>query len=272
MDMKESSNLKQIVKEHYTDIVEKSDRKAASPCCGPSCGCSSDVDVMVEDYSNVKGYVKEADLALGCGIPTEFAKIKSGDTVVDLGSGAGNDCFVARSIVGDSGRVIGIDMTEKMIAKANENNTKLGFKNMEFRLGDIEEMPIESNTADVVVSNCVLNLVPDKQKAFAEMFRITKPGGHFTVSDIVLEGNLPERLKEVAVMYAGCVAGAIQKKEYLTLLEGSGFHNVSVLKTRNTDLPDDMLLQYLSPRELAEYKKSGVGIFSITVSGEKPKS
>jgi ubiquinone/menaquinone biosynthesis C-methylase UbiE len=225
---------------------------------------------MVEDYSNVKGYVKEADLALGCGIPTEFAKIKAGDTVVDLGAGAGNDCFVARSIVGDSGRVIGLDMTEKMIAKANANNAKLGFSNVKFVLGDIEAMPVESNIADVVVSNCVLNLVPDKRKAFAEMFRITKPGGHFSVSDIVLEGNLPERLKEIAVMYAGCVSGAIQKKEYLDLLEKSGFRNVSVVKNRNTDLPDDMLLQYLSPKELAEYRSSSVGIFSITVYGEKP--
>jgi SAM-dependent methyltransferase len=270
MGTKQSSELKQIVKQHYTEIVEQSEQKAASSCCGPSCGCSSDLDVMVEDYSNVKGYVKEADLALGCGIPTEFSKIKAGDTVVDLGSGAGNDCFVARSIVGDGGKVIGLDMTEKMIAKANANNARLGFSNVKFVLGDIEAMPIESNTADVVVSNCVLNLVPDKRKDFAEMFRITKPGGHFSVSDIVLEGNLPERLKEIAVMYAGCVSGAIQKKEYLDLLEKSGFRNVSVVKNRNTDLPDDMLLQYLSPKELAEYRSSGVGIFSITVYGEKP--
>jgi SAM-dependent methyltransferase len=269
MDTRKSSDLKQIVKEHYTEIVEQSEQKAASSCCGSGCGCSSDVDVMVEDYSNVKGYVKEADLALGCGIPTEFAKIKAGDTVVDLGAGAGNDCFVARSIVGAGGRVIGLDMTEKMIAKANANNAKLGFSNVKFILGDIEAMPVESNIADVVVSNCVLNLVPDKRKAFAEMFRITKSGGHFSVSDIVLEGNLPERLKEIAVMYAGCVSGAIQKKEYLDLLEKSGFRNVSVVKNRNTDLPDDMLLPYLSPKELAEYRSSGVGIFSITVYGEK---
>lgn len=270
MDIKTSSDLKQIVKEHYTEIVEKSEQKAASSCCGSACGCSSEVDVMVEDYSNVQGYVKEADLALGCGIPTEFAKIKTGDTVVDLGAGAGNDCFVARSIVGESGKVIGFDMTEKMIAKANANNAKLGFSNVKFLLGDIESMPIESNAADVVVSNCVLNLVPDKRKAFAEMFRIIKPGGHFTVSDIVLEGNLPEQLKEVAVMYAGCVSGAIQKKEYLALLDEAGFRSVTVVKIRNTDLPDDLLLQHVSPNVLQVYKNSGAGIFSITVYGEKP--
>jgi arsenite methyltransferase len=270
MDAKQSSELKQIVKEHYSEIAEQSERKAASTCCDSSCGCSSDVDVMVEDYTNVKGYVKEADLALGCGIPTEFAKIKAGDIVVDLGAGAGNDCFVARSIVGESGKVIGLDMTEKMIAKANANNAKLGFSNVKFVLGDIETMPIESNIADVVVSNCVLNLVPDKRKAFAEMFRITRPGGHFTVSDIVLEGSLPERLKDVAVMYAGCVSGAIQKTEYLKLLEEAGFRNISVVKSRNTTLPDDLLLQYVSGKELQEYKNSGAGIFSITVYGDKP--
>jgi arsenite methyltransferase len=270
MDTKKSSDLKQIVKEHYTEIVEKSEQKDASSCCGSACGCSSEVDVMVEDYSNVKGYVKEADLALGCGIPTEFAKINSGDTVVDLGAGAGNDCFVARSIVGESGRVIGLDMTEKMIAKANKNNEKLGFKNVEFVLGDIEAMPIDANTADVVVSNCVLNLVPNKRKAFAEMFRITKRGGHFTVSDIVLEGKLADQLKEVAVMYAGCVSGAIPKNDYLAQLEEAGFRNVSVVKSRAITLPDDLLLQYVSPKVLKEYRVSGAGIFSITVNGEKP--
>ncbi len=272
MTTKDSSALKQIVKEHYSDVVDRAEQKQSSSCCGSSCGCSSDVDVMVQDYSNVKGYVKEADLALGCGIPTEVAKIKEGDTVVDLGSGAGNDCFVARAIVGESGRVIGIDMTEKMIEKANKNNEKLGFKNVEFRLGDIEAMPVDPNTADVVVSNCVLNLVPDKRKAFAEMFRITKPGGHFSVSDIVLEGELPEHLKEVAVMYAGCVSGAIQKDTYLALLREVGFRNVAVVRSQRTDLPDSMLLEYLGKKDIEEYRNSGAGVFSVTVYGEKPKS
>jgi len=268
MDTK-SSKLKQIVKDHYTEIVERSEQKGSS-CCGSACGCSSEVDVMVEDYTNVKGYVKEADLALGCGIPTEVANIKLGNTVVDLGSGAGNDCFVARSIVGESGRVIGLDMTDKMIAKANKNNAKLGFKNVEFRLGDIESMPIDNSTADVIVSNCVLNLVPDKRRAFAEMFRITKPGGHFSVSDIVLEGKLPDRLKEVAAAYAGCISGAIQKEEYLKLLREAGFVNVSVVKSRRTDLPDELLMNYLTHDEIDQYRKSGTGVFSITVYGEKP--
>jgi arsenite methyltransferase len=272
MTIKDSSTLKQIVKEHYTDVVVRAEQTQVSSCCGSSCGCSSDVDAMVQDYSNVKGYVKEADLALGCGIPTEVAKIKKGDTVIDLGSGAGNDCFVARAIVGESGRVIGIDMTERMIEKAKRNNEKLGFKNVEFRLGDIEAMPVDANTADVVVSNCVLNLVPDKRKAFAEMFRIIKPGGHFSVSDIVLEGNLPPRLMEIAAMYAGCVSGAIQKDVYLQLLRESGFQNVEVVRSQRTDLPDNMLLQYLTQKEVDEYRESGAGVFSVTVYGEKRDS
>lgn len=265
-----ADTLKEIVKHHYTEVVERSERTSGSSCCGSGCGCSDEVDVLVEDYSHVKGYVKEADLLLGCGIPTKFAKIKEGDTVVDLGSGAGNDCFVARSIVGKSGRIIGLDMTEKMIAKANQNNAKLGFNNVEFRLGDIENMPIEANIADVVVSNCVLNLVPDKRKAFGEMFRIIKPGGHFTVSDVVLEGELPERLKHVAEMYAGCVSGAIKMSEYLDLLAEVGFRNVEVVKRRDANLPDELFLQYISRDELRAYRNSGAGIFSITVYGEKP--
>jgi len=270
MDTNDPSTLRQIVKEKYGEIAEQSKRQGGSTCCGSGCGCSSDVDGMAEQYTNVIGYVKEADLGLGCGIPTEFAKIKPGDTVVDLGSGAGNDCFVARAIVGDTGRVIGLDMTEKMIAKANANNTRFGFSNVEFVLGDIETMPIEPKTADVVVSNCVLNLVPDKRKAFAEMFRVMKPGGHFTISDIVLEGSLPDRLRDVATMYAGCVSGAIEKKEYLALLEKAGFRNITVVKSRDTNLPDDILLQYVSKAELDEYRKTGAGVFSITVCGEKP--
>jgi arsenite methyltransferase len=272
MSTKDPSTLKHLVKDHYTEVAERAERNQESTCCGSGCGCSPDEDVMAQDYSNVKGYVKEADLALGCGIPTEVAKIRPGDTVVDLGSGAGNDCFVARAIVGDAGNVIGIDMTEKMIEKANANKDKLGFTNVEFRLGDIESLPVEANSADVVVSNCVLNLVPDKRRAFAEMFRIIRPGGHFSVSDIVLEGSLPERLKEAATMYAGCVAGAIQRDAYRELLTEVGFRDVSVVKSQRIDLPDSMLLEFLTHGELNEYRKSRGGIFSVTVYGTKPNA
>jgi arsenite methyltransferase len=270
MATKEASTLKNIVKEKYGEIATQAERQGSSTCCGSDCGCSSDFDVMTPEYTNVAGYVKEADLGLGCSIPTEVANIKQGNTVLDLGSGAGNDCFVARSIVGPSGSVIGVDMTERMIEKANANNAKLGFANVEFRLGDIESMPVDTDTADVVISNCVLNLVPDKVKAFSEIYRVLKPGGHFAISDIVLQGVLPQKLQEDAVMYAGCVSGALQKDEYLAIVQSAGFRHVTVAKERATPLPDEVYAKYLSPDEIREFKKRGAGIFSITVVGEKP--
>jgi arsenite methyltransferase len=270
MATKDASTLKQIVKEKYGEIVDQSERQGGTTCCGSDCGCSSDFDVMTPEYTNVIGYVKEADLRLGCGIPTEVANIKPGDTVLDLGSGAGNDCFVARSIVGDKGRVIGLDMTEKMIAKANANNAKLGFANVEFRLGDIEAMPVKDNTANVVISNCVLNLVPDKVKAFAEIYRVLTPGGHFAISDIVLQGILPGKLRDDAVMYAGCVSGALQKEEYLAIVHSAGFQDIIVAKERATPLPDEVYAKYLTPEEVKDFKKAGAGIFSITVVATKP--
>jgi len=267
--MPTNNEIKEMVKEKYGDIAEKN-----SSCCGPTSCCGSDskiVDytIMKDEYSHLEGYVPDADLGLGCGLPTEIAGIKEGDTVVDLGSGAGNDVFVSRAIVGSTGKVIGLDFTQQMIDKANENNRKLGFNNVEFHLGEIENMPIENDATDVVVSNCVLNLVPDKQKAFAEMYRIIKPGGHFCVSDIVLKGELPEGLQKSAAMYAGCVAGAVQQEEYLKLIEEAGFKNVEIKKTKVIDLPDDILRNYLTDDELKLYRDSNTGIFSITVVGYK---
>jgi ubiquinone/menaquinone biosynthesis C-methylase UbiE len=192
--------------------------------------------------------------------------------VVDLGSGAGNDCFVARSIAGEKGRVIGIDMTGEMIARARENAGKLGFSNVEFRLGDIEDMPVEDNTADVVVSNCVMNLVPDKKRAFSETFRIIKPGGHFCISDIVLQGELPEAVRNEAALYAGCISGAVQKEEYLQIVRDAGFINVTVQKERKTEIPNEILIRYLSLEELREFKRNRVGIYSVTVYAEKPEN
>ena len=263
--------LKEIVKEKYGSIADQSREQNASSCCGASCGCNTvDVAVMAEDYTKLQGYVPDADLGLGCGLPTEFALIHEGDTVVDLGSGAGNDAFVARSITGVNGKVIGIDMTEKMISKARANADKLGYNNVEFRLGDIEDMPLKDHVADVVVSNCVLNLVPDKPKAFAEVFRILKPGGHFSVSDIVLEGDLPERLLKSAEMYAGCVSGAIPKADYLEIIKASGFETIQVQKERRITIPDEILAGYLSVSEIDEFKSSKAGVYSITVYAEKP--
>ena len=266
-----AEQLKEIVKEKYSQIAEQSKGQNESSCCGATCGCSTvDYTVMADDYSNLKGYTADADLGLGCGLPTEFAQIKEGDTVVDLGSGAGNDCFVARSITGEKGKVIGIDFTEKMIEKARINAEKLNYTNVEFRQGDIENLPLAGNVADVVVSNCVLNLVPDKKQAFTETFRVLKKGGHFSVSDIVLVGALPDGLKKSAEMYAGCVSGAIQKEEYLSIIKAAGFDNISLQKEKRITLPDEILKEYLTENEMQEFKNGSSGIFSITVFAEKP--
>ena len=266
--MQTNEKLKQMVKEKYGEIAE-----SGSSCCGPTCcGPKSkviDYSIMQDDYTNLDGYVADADLGLGCGMPTEYAGIKKGDTVVDLGSGAGNDVFVARAIVGEKGKVIGLDFTQEMIDKANENKEKIGFTNVEFKLGGIEEMPLENDTADVVVSNCVLNLVPDKEKAFAEMYRIIKPDGYFCVSDIVLKGELPDELNKSAEMYAGCVSGAIQQADYLEIINNAGFKNVEIKKTKVIELPDDILKNYLTDEEMNVFKENKVGIFSITVVGYK---
>jgi SAM-dependent methyltransferase len=216
------------------------------------------------------GYNADADLGLGCGLPTQFARIKEGDVVVDLGSGAGNDCFIARHETGASGKVIGIDFTNAMIEKARKNAEVRGFNNVEFRQGDIENIPITSNVADVVVSNCVLNLVPNKHAVFQEIFRVLKPGGHFSISDVVLVGALPTALKETAEMYAGCVSGAIQKQVYLELINANGFDNITIQKEKPIYIPDDILIKLLSAEEIASFRSGGIGIFSITVFAQKP--
>ena len=272
--MDDDQEIKKMVKEKYGAIAEQTKEQNQSSCCGSTCGCSTQVEfsVMAEDYSKLPGYVPDADLALGCGLPTEFAQIKQGDTVVDLGSGAGNDCFVARSVTGEEGRVIGIDMTEAMITKARTNASKLGYTNVEFRLGDIETMPIENDLADVVVSNCVMNLVPDKKKAFAETYRIVKPGGHFSISDIVLQGELPDDLRHEAALYAGCISGAVQRDEYLRIINDAGFVNITVQKERKIDIPNEILIRHLSLEQLREFKRNRVGIFSVTVYADKPEA
>lgn len=269
--MNTSEQLKELVKEKYSIIADQSKEANEASCCGAGSGCSTvDYAVMADDYSKLEGYNTDADLGLGCGLPTEFALIKKGDTVVDLGSGAGNDCFVARSLTGEEGKVIGIDFTEKMIAKARANAEKLGYQNVEFRQGDIENMPLAGNAADVVVSNCVLNLVPNKEQAFAETFRVLKKGGHFSVSDIVLVGELPEGLKKSAEMYAGCVSGAIQKEEYLNIIKEAGFAEIKIQKEKRITLPDEILKEFLSVDEIKEFNSGKTGIFSITVYAEKP--
>lgn len=259
-----SEKIKEVIKKRYTEAVTLN-----NGCCGPSCCSPEGEAIFSENYSNVEGYQKDADYGLGCGIPTEHAHIKEGDTVLDLGSGAGNDVFVAQKIVGESGKVIGVDMTQAMIDKANQNKKKLGYTNVDFRLGEIENLPLESGSVDVVVSNCVLNLVPDKTRAFSEIHRALKTGGHFSISDIVLEGSLPESIANVAELYASCVSGALEKNTYLDIIKQAGFKNVSIVKERQYNLPDDLILQFVGPAELKKYRESGTKILSITVYAEK---
>jgi len=268
--MKNETALKDLVKEKYAAIAEQTIEQNLSSCCGAG-GCSTEVyNIMSDDYTTMQGYNADADLGLGCGLPTQFAKIKAGDTVVDLGSGAGNDCFVARAQTGETGKVIGIDFTPAMIEKAKANAAKLGFSNIQFREGDIENMPLASNVADVVVSNCVLNLVPNKDGVFKEIYRVLKPGGHFSISDVVLVGRLPEALQKDAEMYAGCVAGAIQKEVYMELIHHNGFEQITIQKEKAIVIPDDILVNYLNEQELADFKNGQTGIFSITVFARKP--
>ena len=270
--MKTELELKEIVKAKYSEIALQDKETNMSSCCGAG-GCSTEIyNIMSDDYTKLPGYVEGADLGLGCGLPTEFAKIKEGDVVVDLGSGAGNDCFVARRSTGATGKVIGIDFTPAMIEKARANAEKMGYHNVEFRQGDIEHMPITANSADVVVSNCVLNLVPNKHAVIQDIFRVLKPGGHFSISDIVLVGALPEALRNAAEMYAGCVSGAIQKQVYMELIDANGFENVTIQKEKAIIIPDDILVNYLNPAEIAAFRASQMGIFSVTVFAQKPKA
>lgn len=264
--------MKELVREKYTAIALQDKEQNAASCCGATSACCGDevYNIMADDYSKLEGYNPDADLGLGCGLPTEFAKMKEGDTVIDLGSGAGNDAFVARKVVGEKGKVLGIDFTEAMILKARANAEKLNYNNVEFRQGDIEDMPVTSNYANVIVSNCVLNLVPNKYKVISEIFRVLKPGGHFSISDIVLEGKLPSKWKEVAELYAGCVSGAVQKDVYLEMIREAGFSNIIVQKDKTIHIPDDILANYLTPEEITEYKNSNTRITSITVYAEKP--
>jgi SAM-dependent methyltransferase len=268
--MKTEKELKDIVRDSYTKVAEQSKDYNLSTCCGTSAQTDENYSIMAESYEKLDGYHEDADLGLGCGLPTNFAKINEGDTVIDLGSGAGNDAFVARHETGATGKVLGIDFTPAMITKARINADKRGFNNVEFREGDIDNMPVAENTADVVVSNCVLNLVPNKQKVMNDMFRVIKPGGHFSVSDIVLRGELPEGLINDSELYAGCVSGAIQLDEYIDAIEKAGFENVEIQKEKIIQLPDDMLLKYLNASQIEELKQRKTGIFSITVYGEKP--
>ncbi|MFN6374546.1 MAG: arsenite methyltransferase [Chitinophagia bacterium] len=268
--MQTEEQLKEIVRQKYSEIALQDKESNMSSCCGAG-GCSTEVyNIMSDDYTTMEGYHADADLGLGCGLPTQYANIKKGDVVIDLGSGAGNDCFIARHETGETGKVIGIDFTPAMIEKARANAETRGYNNVEFRQGDIEHMPVTANSADVIVSNCVLNLVPNKHGVMNEIYRVLKPGGHFSISDVVLIGALPEGLRKDAEMYAGCVAGAIQKQVYLELIEANGFEQITIQKEKPIIIPDDILINYMSKAEIDQFKMGQTGIFSITVFARKP--
>ncbi len=251
-----ADDLKTVVRDKYAKIAVQG---------GSCCSDLGDVSMIGDDYDDVAGYVADADLGLGCGLPTEHARLRPGQTVLDLGSGAGIDAFVARGIVGEAGRVVGVDMTPEMIDRARVNAAALGYTNVEFVRGDIEALPLEAETIDVVISNCVLNLVPDKDAAFAEMHRVLRPGGHFCVSDVVHEGAMPEAVRRSAELYAGCVAGSMERAAYLDRLRAAGFREVRVVKERAIEIPEDAL----RADERDALRASGAVFLSVTVFGVK---
>jgi SAM-dependent methyltransferase len=264
-----NDQLREIVRRKYADIVSKSPARGAAACCEPAAPAEDAYNMIGDAYQDTSGYVDEADLGLGCGVPVEHAGLQPGQTVLDLGSGAGLDVFVARHEVGETGHVIGVDMTAEMVAKARENAKNLGFDNVEFRLGEIESLPVVSDSIDVVISNCVLNLVPDKQRAFAEIFRVLKPGGHFCISDIVSSRELPEWVQAIADAYAGCVSGAIPKDDYLGLVRDSGFSRIEVASERRIDVPAELIADSLTQDQREQAVNSDLHVLSVTVTAIK---
>jgi len=227
--------LRATVREKYASVA----RGDGLSCCGAD-GCGSEIDMIGEAYEGTDGYVADADLKLGCGVPVEHAGLAPGQTVLDLGAGAGLDAFVARRIVGDEGEILGVDFTPEMVEKARRNARALGYGNVRFEHGDIESLPFADASVDVVISNCVLNLVPDKGQAFREMRRVLRPGGWFCISDVVHDGDLPEAVRASAELHAGCVAGAMALEEYVGLLNASGFEDVEVVTSTPITLPDGL--------------------------------
>jgi SAM-dependent methyltransferase len=274
----DSKDIKDVVKERYGKIA-----KQGASCCGSSTSCCGGPE-LVQITSKEIGYSDEelkavpdgANLGLGCGNPVALASLREGDTVLDLGSGAGFDCFLAANKVGQKGKVIGVDMTPEMIEKANNNARKSNYRNVEFRRGDIETLPVDDDSVDVVMSNCVINLSPDKAKAFKEAFRTLKPGGRFAISDIVLLKELPGFVKESIEAYVGCVSGAILKSDYLEKIEAAGFRDIRVLD--ETVFPieimatDPMVKGMMDNLRIGFDEARGIAssVVSIKVSAVKP--
>lgn len=259
--MKTDVEIKNDVKEKYAEIAKGQittiATKASSCGSGSSSCCGTGSDSLVQmslDYhpDDLSSIPDGADLGLGCGVPTAFADLKKGYTVLDLGSGAGIDVFIAARRIGVTGKAIGVDMTDAMVEKARINAKKINAINVEFRLGEIEALPVENNSVDRVISNCVINLVPNKTKAFQEIYRVLKSGGKFTVSDIVVDGAISPVERENAALWAGCISGAIDRKEYIAVIKHAGFTNVEIVSEKNYD-----------------YKLDDAELSSITITGTK---
>ncbi len=259
-----STDVRSVVREKYGDIAEG----RASGC---GCGCEPDAQGMDRVLSQL-GYSDEqakaipegANLGLGCGNPIAHARLEAGETVLDLGSGAGLDCFLAARAVGETGRVLGVDMTPSMLERARALGSKHGFRNVEFRLGEIEHLPVESATVDCILSNCVVNLSPDKSSVFAEAFRVLKPGGRLVVSDLVLTRALTESQQRNVALYVGCVAGAAQRDDYLRLITAAGFAEVEVLEETRYEIGQEGLA------EGSEERDAFTAVVSVKVRGLKP--
>lgn len=254
--------LKARIREKYNAIADELDDPF------------DEADEYPEDarYETLTGRIGDTDSARGRGRPTEHAQLQIGETVLDLGSGLGLDAFVAGRQVGASGRVIGVDMSPAMVRRARQAAEKMGFDNVDFRIGELEELPVTTDSIDVAVSNCVLNLVPDKQQALREIRRVLRPGGRLALADVVSERTLPEAVREAAEDYAGCITGALTKDDYLALVQEVGFADVQVVEQRPLELPDDVLCPHLSDEDLASFRSSGAALLSVTVLGRKPEA
>jgi SAM-dependent methyltransferase len=275
--MKEEK-IKKSIRKSYGKIA-----KNQGSCCTPVKSCCDNQETAV-DISRKLGYTdaeleavpEGANLGLGCGNPVALASLKEGETVLDLGSGGGVDCFLAANKVGKQGRVIGVDMTLEMIDKARENAKKGNYENVEFRLGEIENLPVSDNTADVFISNCVINLVPDKAKVFKEVFRVLKPGGRMMISDIVLLKELPEEIKNSISAYVGCLSGAILNDEYLEIIKNVGFRTIEIMNETSPEielLANDPTAQAIMENykmSLEQARKIVRSIVSINLSATKP--
>jgi ubiquinone/menaquinone biosynthesis C-methylase UbiE len=271
--MKDTNDaLRENVRQKYAAIA-----RTGGDCCGPS-RCStgqraeSGFSMISDAYDGVSGYMAEADLGLGCGLPVEHAGLAPGQTVLDLGAGAGLDAFVARREVGAEGHVIGVDMTPEMVSMARDNAAKAGYENVDFRLGEIEHLPVRSDSVDVVISNCVLNLVPDKPRAFAEIHRVLKPGGHFCISDIVSSNLLPDWVQGIADAYAGCVSGAVPREDYMRIISEAGFDQVVIRTQRRIDVPAELIAGALSAQQREMVESMDLHVMSITVTARKAES